>query len=404
MTQADSPRHSSISTKYTSAHDTNRIFGLDLLRSVAIVLVLLTHTISFLDPQNHYFKIPVYTGYFGVEFFFVLSGFLIGTILLKIQHQERQIDFKSIKIFWIRRWFRTLPNFYLMFAVYALLAYFAHHINVFAQLKYLAYLVFLQNSVTYQPNDFFQVAWSLSIEEWFYLTFPLLLFVFTKIFSKNRSFPFLITIITIIVVELCVRFYVALVYHHYWDEGFRKMMPLRLDSIAIGVLAAYIKFNKPAFWEANIKKLALLGACVLVGLTIYFSIDYVQYFNPITWDHTSNPGIFLETVFFTLLSFSIAALIPWLNTLKMREGIVKRSVTLISEISYSIYLNHLFVILALSRVFKHLAGVKYANVLLFAAIWIITIILSTLQYRYFEVKMTALRNHFGRKQDAIKIT
>jgi peptidoglycan/LPS O-acetylase OafA/YrhL len=90
-----------------------RIFGLDLLRSIAIILVLLTHTVSFIDPQNHYYQVPVYTGYFGVEFFFVLSGFLIGTILLKIQHQEAQIDFKSIKIFWIRRWFRTLPNYYL---------------------------------------------------------------------------------------------------------------------------------------------------------------------------------------------------------------------------------------------------------------------------------------------------
>lgn len=291
-----------------------------------------------------------------------------------------------------------------MFAVYAALAYFSHHINVFAQLKYLAYLVFLQNSVTYQPNDFFQVAWSLSIEEWFYLTFPVLLFVFTKIFSKNRSFPFLATIMTIIVVELGIRFYVAIAHHHYWDEGFRKMMPLRLDSIAIGVLAAYVKFTNPAFWNAHVKKLALFGACLLAALTIYFSIDYVQYFNPVTWDHASNPGIFLETVFFTLLSFSIAALLPYLSNLKMKEGIVKRSVTLLSEISYSIYLNHLFVILALSRVFKHLAGVRFVNVLLFAAIWIVTIILSTLQYRYFEVKITALRNRFGRKQDAIKIS
>src|SRR6185503_5952862 len=107
-------------------NEKKRIFGLDLLRSIAIILVLVTHTVSFLDPQNHYYEIPVYTGYLGVEFFFVLSGFLIGTILLKIHYQDTIINFKSIKLFWIRRWFRTLPNYYLMFLLYAALAYFVH--------------------------------------------------------------------------------------------------------------------------------------------------------------------------------------------------------------------------------------------------------------------------------------
>jgi peptidoglycan/LPS O-acetylase OafA/YrhL len=381
-----------------------RIFGLDLLRSLAIVLVLLTHTVSFLDPQNRYYKVPVYTGYFGVEFFFVLSGFLIGTILLKIQYQEIRINFKSIRIFWIRRWFRTLPNYYLMFLVYAMVALFVHHINVFAQLKYLAYLVFLQNAVTYQPNDFFQVAWSLSIEEWFYLLFPVLLFLFTRLFRKNRSFPFLATIGFMVLVELGIRVYVALTQHHFWDEGFRKMMPLRLDSIGIGVLAAYIRFNKPFFWNKHSGKFAIFGAVLLLALTIYFSAVYVRYFDPVTWDHNFNPGIFLETLFFTLLSSSVAMLIPYLCSLKIKEGFVSRSVTFISEISYSIYLNHLFVILALSRVFIHFANIKYANVVMFTGIWVATIALSAIQYKFFELKMTALRNNFGRKQDAIKIS
>jgi len=167
----------------------NRIFGLDLLRCLAIILVLITHTIPLLDPAG-FVKISVYTGYFGVELFFVLSGFLIGTILLKVYYQENQLNFSNIKIFWMRRWFRTLPNYYLMFLVYGILLYFAHHLNVFGHIRYLSYLFFLQNSVTPQPNEFFPVAWSLSVEEWFYLIFPVLLFLLTKVFYKKGLYPF----------------------------------------------------------------------------------------------------------------------------------------------------------------------------------------------------------------------
>jgi len=313
-----------------------RIFGLDLLRSVAIILVLLTHTISFLDPQNLYYKIPVYTGYFGVEFFFILSGFLIGTILLKIHYQTEPLNFENIKIFWVRRWFRTLPNYYLMFFVYALLAFFVHHLNVFSHIKYLAYLVFLQNSVSYQPNDFFQVAWSLSIEEWFYLIFPFLLLLLTRVFYKNRSLPFLLTIIIFIVAELGIRTYMAIFYHHTWDNGFRKLMPLRLDSIAIGVLAAYVKFNKPLFWGNNIKKLAVTGLILITGLTVYFTVDYVMHFSPVSLDQGIKTSLFLETGFFTLLSFSIALMLPYLCYIKVKDGLLSRGVTFISEMSYTL--------------------------------------------------------------------
>jgi peptidoglycan/LPS O-acetylase OafA/YrhL len=385
-------------------NEKKRIFGLDLLRSIAIILVLVTHTVSFLDPQNHYYEIPVYTGYLGVEFFFVLSGFLIGTILLKIHYQDTIINFKSIKLFWIRRWFRTLPNYYLMFLLYAALAYFVHHFIVFSHLKYLAYLVFLQNTISYQPNDFFPVAWSLSIEEWFYLLFPLLLYLFSQIFPKNRSRSFFLTVIFFIIVELLIRICIAVSQHNYWDEGFRKMMPIRLDSIAIGVLTAYVRLNLPQFWLRNVKKIALLGIILMAGLTTYFTFDYVVHFSPLNWDHNLDAGLFLETLFFTLLSLSIAMFIPYLCSMKAQNGISGRVITFVSKISYSIYLNHLLIILALSRIFKHFANLNHSNIGLFAGIWVCTIVVSWFQYQFFELKMTALRNKFGRKKDVVNVT
>src|ERR1700676_4641130 len=153
-----------VKTKKSTHH---RIFGLDLLRSLAIILVLITHTLPILDRNYAYYKLPVYTGFIGVELFFILSGFLIGTILLKIHNRDGEFKFRGVKYFWIRRWFRTLPNYYLMYVVYAVLFFWVNHILVFSHIKYLSYLVFLQNTFSFHPHDFFLVAWSLSIEEWF---------------------------------------------------------------------------------------------------------------------------------------------------------------------------------------------------------------------------------------------
>ena len=76
----------------------NRIFGLDVIRSISIFLVLLSHT----------FAIQIFEfGILGVEIFFVLSGFLIGQIL--IRNFDSGISLSKITDFWKRRWFRTLP-------------------------------------------------------------------------------------------------------------------------------------------------------------------------------------------------------------------------------------------------------------------------------------------------------
>ena len=88
----------------------NRILGLDIIRASAIILVLIGHLgqVGFLG--NSYFCYLM--GYYGVELFFVLSGFLIGQILIK--EFSKGITWKSIRQFWIKRWLRTLPLYYLV--------------------------------------------------------------------------------------------------------------------------------------------------------------------------------------------------------------------------------------------------------------------------------------------------
>ena len=83
-----------------------RVFGLDLLRALAITGVVGAHASSLVIPHlPWWFNIISHGGFYGVELFFVLSGFLIGRILVGTGEQVREMA--SLATFYIRRWFRT---------------------------------------------------------------------------------------------------------------------------------------------------------------------------------------------------------------------------------------------------------------------------------------------------------
>ena len=141
-----------------------RNVGLDLIRAIAIAIVVFFHGDSLLPTGSS--KYMAIGGVYGVELFFVLSGFLIGTILLKVI-AEREASLRSIYQFWIRRWFRTLPNYYLF-----LLANVAVVLVLNEQWRLsLEHLVFVQHFTSFD-RALMPEAWSLCIEEWFYLSFP----------------------------------------------------------------------------------------------------------------------------------------------------------------------------------------------------------------------------------------
>ena len=95
----------------------NRILGLDLLRFIAIFYVFWGHgEILIPNELSWIYNIPIIVPFEGVAVFFVLSGFLIGTILNKTIFNT---DFQSKDLisFWIRRWFRTIPLYFIVLIV-----------------------------------------------------------------------------------------------------------------------------------------------------------------------------------------------------------------------------------------------------------------------------------------------
>lgn len=94
-----------------------RMHGLDIARSIAISLVVFSHSLwisDFFPPLINW--LMQLSGTIGVEIFFIISGFLIGRIVLRMLENE-DFSFSSVIAFLKRRWFRTLPNYYLILFV-----------------------------------------------------------------------------------------------------------------------------------------------------------------------------------------------------------------------------------------------------------------------------------------------
>jgi peptidoglycan/LPS O-acetylase OafA/YrhL len=95
----------------------NCVFGLDIFRAIAIIYVVLGYGGCFLN-NTFLSAFPYIHMVDGVEWFFVLSDFLISNILLKtINQTPEKRDWANLFYFWKRRWFRTLPNYYLILLV-----------------------------------------------------------------------------------------------------------------------------------------------------------------------------------------------------------------------------------------------------------------------------------------------
>ena len=159
----------------TESHE--RLAPLDFLRSCAILLVFLFHysqqgARDWLRPFGQY-------GWAGVDLFFVLSGFLITAQLLKPITQGTKL---SLKDFFIRRSLRIWPNYFVVVALYFLVPSFAEKDNLAPLWKF---LTFTQNfNLSFGA---FSHAWSLCIEEQFYLTLPFIVLFMGRFGTKVRA-------------------------------------------------------------------------------------------------------------------------------------------------------------------------------------------------------------------------
>ena len=355
----------------------NRVFGLDLMRAIAILLVVMGHGTDFLGAVHAQFNILFSIGFFGVELFFVLSGFLIGRILLDLIEPLNNFCPRDFRIFWIRRWYRTLPNYFLFLFLNFLLA---GGLGLTLTGSYL-YPLFLQNWIWLQP-EFFPESWSLAVEEWFYLGFPILICFFGGRTSSPRK-AFLLATIAFFLLPLVLRGFNAFILERPFDSGMRKMVVMRLDSLMFGVFAAYVKkFHPECFYRWRLCKWVM-------GLVICITVFH--FLNTLDLDASA----WMKTFGFTATSIGAALMLPFFDAWKSASGKIATGITCISLWSYSLYLCHRPVAVLLQH-FLHAENTlsPSAGLTGFFIYVPVSIILSALCFRYYEKPMTQLRERF----------
>ena len=319
---------------------TDRVFGLDLLRAAAIMSVICAHGFVVLYPHfGSVLGVFGHGGFYGVELFFVLSGFLIGQILIRQGPAlGRAAD---VAVFYVRRWFRTLPLFFLFLAINVGLEYqFRHHRVGFAET--LSHGFFLRNLTGFHMS-FFPESWSLAIEEWFYLLFPAALWLGLKV-SKRFDGVFLSAAFAFFAFSTVARMLAATDPAATWSEAQRMVVIYRFDALMIGVFAAWLSLRFPAWWRKQRWLGALAGAVLLVAM--YATLWKIENHQLAFGDDS----YFARTFRFTLVSLGFALLLPWASAWKLtRENYCSTAIRRIALWSYGLYLVHLPVFLVVTQ-------------------------------------------------------
>ena len=283
----------------------NHFIGLDLLRGISGYGVAVTHFFAFMYNS----EVSEYISFLFVEFFFVLSGFVLFPQILKIYNNK-----KNLFIFYKRRWLRTLPLYLLSLLIVSIIT------NNLLSFDFLKYLLLIQNILPNTlSNDFFPIVWSLSIEEFFYLLFPIIILIV----NKKDLLKFLIYFILLI---LFLKIFITL----YFDLDFlRKGTFIRFDSIIVGFIARYFYKNFPLFLNSSL--------CFLLLFFYVIGSDFV----------ISNTGNYSVKYFFVIY-LQILSLLILFFFIKIDEisnfSFLKSFFSLISKQTYSVYLFHIIFI------------------------------------------------------------
>jgi peptidoglycan/LPS O-acetylase OafA/YrhL len=311
----------------TEVNHKGRVFGLDILRALAVLTVLVGHSAAHLEPPEWFRWYWSAQGTLGVEIFFVLSGFLIGTILIRLSRQGRLHTPAMVWNFWSRRWARTLPLYFFFVLVYLRFDY----LGVGDLRRVYPFLFFMQN-FAWPQLPFFQHSWSLSIEEWFYFLFPMVFLWFARDERAYRV-PMLATCIVFIVLPLLVRMAVAqhLTGFDAFNNQIRMVVVTRLDAIFFGVLMALLKAELPSLYR-SLRWCGVPASILLVAVSFYLA--------------AGAPGLtahyWAMVLGFPLLSLFIMFTLPMMEEVKtLGFAWLDRLISYTSKVSYSLYLGHI---------------------------------------------------------------
>ena len=309
----------------------NRLYGLDHLRALAIILVFFFHYYIVSSGQPEWLPEVASFGWTGVDLFFVLSRFLISTQLFSQIKQGLLISFKT---FFIKRFFRIVPAFITTVGIYFCFPYFREKEALPPLWKF---LTFTQNlSLNLQDYGTFSHCWSLCVEEHFYLFLPIILIILqtSKLISKSYWL-----LIALFLLGFAIRIYS---FNHlylpkiqeengwiYWYKFIYYPTYNRLDGLLVGVSIAGIYKFSPNLWNKLSQygnQFIFLSLCILT--ISYFLCEDQQTF------HSSIFGFPLIAIGFGFMV--LGAISPTSFLCKWKS----KTTTFVATLSFATYLTH----------------------------------------------------------------
>lgn len=355
-------------TKSVFIRSSSRIPALDGIRAFSVLYVMMTHALvvyiingnidqnfDFVTQSPWYFQ-WLFMGDKGVDSFFVLSGFLIASLLFKEIDRTQNI---SLKRFYFRRWLRLTPVYYLFLLLYIP---FVH--DGIEKSYFFAYAFYVNNFIG-EEHRFLPWLWSLAVEEQFYLIFPALLIA---AMTRRVSLPHLLLGLIILSLliraavlllnpELVVSGEVLLFKNGGGDFNYNQLLYInlytRFGPLMMGALLAWIIRYQGEYlktwvhrYQSFLKILFLLLGLSIFVPPIYLAADLPREF--LFFYHLAHRHIFsamvILVVLFSLHGRGIAMLL---------SGFFKWRIWYpFAQLSYAMYLFHLPVLLLTHKLFS----------------------------------------------------
>lgn len=360
---------------------TGRRFGLDVMRAVAVLCVIVAHFTPLMvaewRTERDIFRWFVYLGAIGVDIFFALSGYLIGGILWRNLHRLHEPH--VVQRFWMRRWLRTLPAAYVSAIVVWLIAA-PQNIR-----DYVASILFVGTINPYYVTTELGFWWSLGAEEAFYFFFPLVLAVFMRVMRKERAWVsgLLIFGVSSMVIRATLQFLLP-------EEvvgNIEFAIYARLDSMIWGVLLAWIRQVRPQWFD----RLAHYGFAP--GMIIFW-LGYMVLLEQWRW---YGVAIFAGHMLTTVGATLVIPVMEQVRTVGWR--LFDRVISWVALVSYSAYLYHIMMVNRLDRSIGPATDVVMMLVMAIGYL-VMTFGVSWLSYRFVEAPVLRWRDTHYPEQTA----
>ena len=341
----------------------NNYKPVDGIRAIAVLWVIIFHAwlfqYNFFKPigdkvLDNPFLIWISKGDLGVDLFFVISGFLIGTILFKELKKNNKIDFKK---FYTRRFLRLMPV-YIFSMIIGI--YFLHGTPPGNWRMAWSNILYINN---YIRESYMGWTWSLAIEEQFYLIAPFLIAFLFPLF-KNKFYPFIFLLLITIslsyhylfnIYDFVVPFDSVFLDENWmdWFWEYYMLTHLRYGALLIGLMGAYLNVYKldkiKIFFRTKNKMSNLIFLLCLIFFVLISSISLGQWtkLNSSIFDNFSEDiPRFYEIIHREVFAFCVTYIV--LCCLYMKSIYVKPINSFLSskiffpiaQVSYSAYLFH----------------------------------------------------------------